>query len=202
MKRVALALSIAAGLATAAAAHIPRPEPDPVRLAAAQRFVATLPIAEAVSPRPDRPERMRGELVYRMVYEAQQHHGARDIERIMPSFQVEIFNRVDAALARVFPQALGDIAVAYAFEMQAADLDATARFFATPEGRAFAARTVTTDAIIFGTVEAHLVGALEPELDRILADARARQAERDRAEAAHDVLRLRVNAESRRRSRR
>lgn len=202
MKRhaFALLLLIAAGIAQAGSAMIPRREPEPARLEAARRFVAALPVAEGVSLRPDRAEMMRAEFSYLMANEAQQQLGARDLERIMPAFQTGIYSRVEAALPGVLPAALEDIARAYALEMQAADLDAAGRFFATTEGRAFAARTVITDRIIFETLKMHLARAIVPELGTILAAARVRQAEHERAEAEHDVLRLRVNAASRRRN--
>jgi hypothetical protein len=193
---------LAASVAPNVSAHIPRPEPDPARLAAARRLVAALPIAETVRPRPDGGEPMRAGLAYRMAYEAQQTHGVRDLERIMPAFQAEIYARVEAVLPAILPAALDDLARIYAFEMQAADLDAAARFFATPEGRAFAARTVVTDRIVFEALHGRLAGAILPELGTVLATARTRDAEQRRAYAEWDRLRQRVNAGSRRRSRR
>lgn len=193
-------LLIAAGLAQSASAHIPMPEPDPAKFAAARRLVAALPVPEVIRPQPGGGEPMRAGFSYQMVYVAQQAHGARDIERIMPAFQAELYARVEAALSEILPAALDDIARAYAFEMQAADLDAAARFFGSAEGRAFAARTVATDRIVFEKLHGRLAQAIQPELGTILATARVRDAEQRRAYAEWDRLRQRVNAESRRRN--
>ena len=197
-----LLLLIAASVAQVVSAHIPLAEPDPVRLAAARRLVAALPVTEAIRPQPGGGEPMRAAFAYRMAYAAQQEHGVRDLERFMPAFQAEIYARVEAALPAILPAALEDLARAYALEMHAPDLDAGARFFASAEGRAFAARTVATDRIVFEKLHGRLALAIQPELAAILATARVRDAEQRRAYAEWDRLRRRVNAESRRRYRR
>jgi hypothetical protein len=201
MKRIALLLllALAGGLARPAGSSTPMPAPDPARLAAARRFVAALPIEEAVRGAPGGREHIRGVLAVGIDQEVRSQRRAADFEAIVYPFNAALFRRIDAMLPRLLPAVLDDMAVGYSFEMEASALDAAARFFATAEGRAFAARTVERDRLVIEVLQAHLFRAIEPDLGAILAEARVNDAEERRAFAIRDALRQRVNAASRRR---
>jgi|GEM_PF-6475211 len=194
-----LLLALAGGFAQPAGSRTPMPGPDPTRLAAAQRFVATLPIEEAVRGAAGGREQIRGVLAVGIDQLVRSQRRAADFEAIVYPFNAAVFRRIEAMLPGLLPAVLDDMAVRYSFEMEAPALDAAARFFATADGRAFAARMVEKDGLVIETLQTHLFRAIEPELDAILAEARANDAEERRAFAIRDALRQRVNAASRRR---
>ena len=201
MRRYALVAAVLAVLAQPALSIVPRMMPDDQRLEAARRFVATLPIEESVAVRMGQPDAIRGELTQWLAERVRQDGRTDDFEGMYDAFRLEVGRRADAALPLVLPTVREELAIHYGLALRAEELDAAGRFFASAEGRAFAARTALGDKLVSQTLLLFLNAVLEPELPAILTAARADAAERRRIEEDRDDLRARVNASGGRRPR-
>ena len=164
----------------------PRPgdPPDPVELAAAERLVermippGTLPLVlatriEAMAPHPDFPPRSAGPAEWEARRREIARREARDPSGLRRARIAATVRREElgAAFARAEPAVRSALARYYEQTLPLSDIEAAARFFATPEGIRFLTATLTLPG---SPAYRQAAAVIEPEL----AAAEARIASR------------------------
>jgi hypothetical protein len=186
MRSLALMLLtiLALGLSGPAAAHTPQPPPpEPAHLEAARSFVRTLPIAEEMTMSFPIQTGVRAELEQALAEQAATMDGAIRKDGTGALVRRGIGTRIDRHLPAILPGAAEEMAIVYARQFSISELEAAARFFASPEGRKMARRFVSTDPVVSSSLRPPLYRVLDPELKAIVAEAKSGERLRRRINA-------------------
>jgi len=155
-------------------AHTPPPiPPEPAHLEAARAFVRSLPIAEAMAMSYPVQAGVRAELEQRLAEQAAALESPGRRDEASGLVRPGISRRIDHHLPAILPGAAEEMATAYARQFSIPELEAATRFFASPEGRNMARRFASTDPTVGFSLQPPLYRALHPELEGLLAEAKA-----------------------------
>lgn len=157
----------------AAARTPPPPPPERAHLEAARAFVRSLPIADAMTRSFPVRTALRAELEQALVERAAVLDAGSSQEGIGAFVHSGINARIDRHLPAILPAAAEEMALAYARQFRIGELEAAARFFASPEGRNMADRFASMDPVVSSSLRPPLYRSLEPELEVIIAEAKS-----------------------------
>jgi hypothetical protein len=161
-------------LSQGGAARTPQPEPpEPAHLEAARAFVRSLPIAEQMTMSFPVQISVRAELEQALTEQASALDAGSGREGIRELVRHGVGTRIDRHLPAILPAAAEEMANFYATQFSIAELEAAARFFASPEGRKMARRFVATDPVVSSSLRLPLYRAVDPELGAIVAEAKS-----------------------------
>jgi hypothetical protein len=165
---------VGALLACSALAHTPPwvpPDPDPVRLAAAERLVAALPLENGLRVG-FYDEKITADVANDALAWLGTNQFEQKDETIERIFYLKVRSESRAQLASAIGDARRSLAGGYALQLSERELEAAQTFAVTPEGKAFLEVQLRQDIGMHKLVSRFLYDRTFSELPRILKSAR------------------------------
>jgi hypothetical protein len=168
IRRLKFLVFVLACVPVSANAWLPPPSPPKAdALAAARQLLKELPVVESLDSR-------RG-IQRRLSSIAEEWLVKAHPDSVLPDLKQIFLLKVEEEVLRALPPAIAgateNLATTYAYRLPAHVLSATADFFATTSGRAYAAMMVDNDEQIASLIVDQLRQNLSPRFEAILVDS-------------------------------